>query len=235
MSITDVLRVGRRAVLSVVGRDLFYLREVTPPRLRLGRSDASWCVCPAGLQSDSVFYSFGVGEDVSFELALIERIGLRVEAFDPTPRSLAWVRTQRLPPQFTLHELGLASWDGTAPFSPPLDPAHVSYSMVRNDSTGGAFHAPVRRLATIASILGHTRIHLLKMDIEGAEYDVLPDCLASGLQIDQILVEFHHRWDCIGVSQTKRTIALLKGAGYCIADVSPSGWEYTFLETRDGA
>jgi FkbM family methyltransferase len=233
MSFTDVLRVGRRAVRSIVGRDLFYLRQVRAHRLHLGRPEASWCVCPAGLGSDSVFYSFGVGEDISFELALIERFGLRVEAFDPTPRSLAWIKSQTLPLQFTLHEVGLAAWDGMAPFSPPLDPTHVSYSMVRGASAGPAVSAPVRRLATIARMLGHTRIDLLKMDIEGAEYGVLPDCLASGLLIDQILVEFHHRWDFIGIAETKRVIALLRDRGYRIGNVSPSGCEYTFLRVRN--
>jgi FkbM family methyltransferase len=233
MSIADVLRVGRRAIRSVAGRDLFYLRQVRARRLRLGRPEARWCVCPAGLGSDSVCYSFGVGEDISFELALIERFELRVEAFDPTPRSLAWIKSQPLPPEFTLHEVGLAPWDGTAPFSPPVDPTHVSYSMVRCESAGPAVYAPVRRLATIARMLGHTRIDLLKMDIEGAEYRVLPDCLSSDLQIHQILVEFHHRWDVIGIAETKRAISFLRDRNYRIANVSPSGCEYTFLRARD--
>jgi FkbM family methyltransferase len=229
MSIPDVLRVSRRALRSLVGRDLFYRREVTIPRLWLGAAGASWCVCPVALRPESVVYSFGVGEDVSFELALIERFNVRVNAFEPTPRSLAWVRSQALPAAFVLHEFGLAAWDGTASFSPPLDPTHVSYSMVRSGPAGSAIHAPVRRLATIADMLGHTRINLLKMDIEGAEYAVLADCLSNGLEIDQVLVEFHHRWDFIGVAETKRAISLLKRAGYRIANVSPNGCEYTLL------
>jgi FkbM family methyltransferase len=235
MRIVDVLRVGRRAARSLVGRDVFYRRQVTVPRLRLGKPDASWCVCPSGLGPDSVVYAFGVGEDVSFELALIDRFGLRVDAFDPTPRSLEWIRGQLLPPRFKLHEFGLAAWDGTASFSPPLDPGHVSYSMVRSNPDGSAFRAPVHRLATIAAMLGHTHINLLKMDIEGAEYGVLADCLSSGLEIDQVLVEFHHRWDFVGVAETKRAISLLRHAGYLIAHVSPNGCEYTLLRTPDGA
>lgn len=179
-------------------------------------------------------YSFGVGEDVSFELGLIERFNVCVNAFDPTPRSLTWVRSQALPAAFVLHELGLAAWDGTASFSPPVDPTHVSYSMVRSDQVGSAIRAPVRRLATIAAMLGHTHINLLKMDIEGAEYAALPDCLSSGLEIDQILVEFHHRWSSIGIAATKRAISFLRGAGYRIANVSPSGGEFTLLrDSRD--
>lgn len=229
MVIPDALRVGWRALRSLVGRDLFYRREVLAPRVRLGRPGASWCVCPSGLGPESVVYSFGVGEDVSFDLDLIERYGVRVHAFEPTPRSLAWVRSQALPEAFVVHEFGLGAWDGMASFSPPLDPAHVSYSMLRSDPYGSSIRAPVRRLATISAMLGHGRIHLLKMDIEGGEYAALPDCLASGPMIDQLLVEFHHRWDFVGVAETKQIIALLRSAGYRIADVSANGCEFTFL------
>jgi FkbM family methyltransferase len=234
MTFPDVLRVGRRALRSLVGRDLFYRREVTVPRLWLGQTGFNWCVCPSGLGSRSVVYSFGVGEDVSFELALIDRFNLQVNAFEPTPRSLAWARSQALPPSFVLHEFGLATWDGTASFSPPLNPTDVSYSMVRPGSDGAAIPAEVRRLTTISDMLGHSQIDLLKMDIEGAEYGVLPDCLSSGLEIGQLLVEFHHGWDFIGPAKTKQAISLLHGAGYRIANVSPSGREFTLLHNSWG-
>ncbi len=232
MGISSVLRLGRRALRTLVGRDRFYRREVAVPRMQLGQPGASWCICPTGLGPTSVVYSFGIGEDVSFELELIERFGTAVHAFEPTPRSLTWVRSQSLPQTFVLHELGLASFDGMASFSPPLDPTHVSYSMLRRDRGGSAIRAPVRRLATIAAMLGHVHINLLKMDIEGGEYAVLPDILSSQLRIDQLLVEFHHRWDFVGVAETTRTISLLQGAGYRIADVSASGCEFTLV--RDG-
>jgi Methyltransferase FkbM domain len=48
---------------------------------------------------------------------------------------------------------------------------------------------PVKRLATIMKELGHTRLDVLKMDIEGDEYDVLRDI--ADIPIRQILVEMH--------------------------------------------
>src|SRR3989442_14291321 len=109
MGIPSVLRVGRRALRSLVGRDLFYRRERTVQRMHLGKPDTDWCVCPAGLGPGSVVYSCGVGEDGSVELELIERFGIHVHAFEPTPRSLAWGRSQPLPRQFALYELALGS------------------------------------------------------------------------------------------------------------------------------
>lgn len=78
-------------------------------------------------------------------------------------------------------------------------------------------------------MLGHRRLSVLKLDIEGAEYQVLEDVLGSGIPVDQILVEFHHRWKEIGARQTRRAIARLQAAGWCVAHVSESGMEYTFL------
>jgi FkbM family methyltransferase len=225
----DFLRLSRRALKSLAGRDLFYRRELRVPLASLGSKGTSWCVCPATLGPSSVVYSFGVGEDVSFELALIERFNLRIDAFEPTPRSLAWARSQAFPPGFVLHEFGVAAWDGVASFTPPLDPSHISYSMTIPAANSDVVRAPVRRLKTIASMLGHTRINLLKMDIEGAEYAVLEDILRSDVQVDQILVEFHHRWPSIGVVQTKRAISRLRLRNYRIAHVTPNGCEYTFL------
>jgi len=39
------------------------------------------------------------------------------------------------------------------------------------------------------------------MDIEGAEYEVIDDLIASGIRPKQILVEFHHRFKNVGVKK----------------------------------
>ena len=39
-----------------------------------------------------------------------------------------------------------------------------------------------------------SRIDILKMDIEGAEYDVIDDIINSPVPIAQVLIEFHHRF-----------------------------------------
>ena len=86
---------------------------------RFGSESCGWDVIANGLDRDSVVYSFGVGEDASFDLALIERFGLCVYAFDPTPRSILWVKKQRFPKQFRMQEYGISAFDGTALFAPP--------------------------------------------------------------------------------------------------------------------
>jgi FkbM family methyltransferase len=201
--------------------------------LRLGRGHGRWSVWPDPIRPDSVVYVFGVGRDLSFERDLIKRFEVTVHAFDPTPLSLEWARAQDLPPGLVLHETGIAAHDGVARFAGPAQADWESFSMVRHTGIGETVEVPVARLATLVQRIGGPPPDLLKLDIEGAEYAVLPDVLASGILPRQILVEWHHRWTETGPKATRRAIRQLNEAGYRIAAVSDSGRECVFV--RDPA
>lgn len=224
----------KRAVHTLFGRDSWQGVQIACERISLGRDGARWCVCPDGLGPSSVVYSLGVGEEISFDLELIRRFGVCVYAFDPTPRSIEWLVKQSLPGNFLFHPYGVADFDGHAKFLPPVNPGHVSHTLIERHTPWPAIEVPVRRLRSIMQNLGHDRIDLLKMDIEGAEYAVLKDLLASGIRVKQLLVEFHHRWPEIGVEKTKEAIRDLNSAGYLIFDVSSCGEEYGFLRVTRG-
>jgi FkbM family methyltransferase len=229
-ALQDTRQYIRRAFRAIRSRALWHARQIRCERLHLGNEGAHWCVCPDTLSASSVVYSFGVGEDISFDLELIHRFQVRLHAFDPTPRSIEWIRRQTLPKEFVFHEYGLAEFDGRCKFLPPTNPAHISHTLVQRTSPWPAIELPVQRLATIMQSLGHDRIDLLKMDIEGAEYDVLRDFLSSGLRVGQLLVEFHHRWPEVGIEKTKKAIRELNQAGYRIFNVSTTGEEYGFCK-----
>ena len=61
-------------------------------------------------------------------------------------------------------------------------------------STGSSIHVQVRRLADF--LQQFERVRILKLDIEGAECDVLDDLLETELlsRIDLVLVETHEQW-----------------------------------------
>ena len=209
-------------------------RQVTRALLSLGGTNGygQWTVCPDALDEHSVVYSFGVGEDITFDLAIVEQFNLHLFAFDPTPRSITFIERQRLPPGMRFYPWGIADRDGTARFNPPEDPEHVSHTLLDRPSTREhAIEVPVKRLAGIMAELGHDHIDVLKMDIEGAEYAVIEDIVASRLSIGQILVEFHHRFSGVGPRATRRAIERLNQAGYKIFNVGANRVEFSFIKT----
>lgn len=200
-------------------------REVS----RVGTGYGGWDLANGALHNSSIVYSFGVGTDISFDLGLIDKYGVTVHAFDPTPRSIEWVRKQRLPDQFLLHEYGLGTSDGFMTFYPPDNPDHVSHTAIQKSvPERETIDVPVKKLATIMAELGHSEIAVLKMDIEGSEYAVIEEIASSEIRPRHLLVEFHHRFPSIGVEKTLHAIRSLRQLGYRLYAISDAGEEYSF-------
>ncbi len=231
-SINRLLRI--RKVL--LGRDLYQSKQVKVNRISFGNRYAEWTFCPDNLNGESVIYSFGVGEDISFDLLLMEHFELEVHAFDPSPVSREWLKRQTLPEGFHFYPFGLAGEDGVISFAEPSDPAMKSLRITDQDNYIGPLEKthrlPVHRLPTILEQLGHNRIDILKMDIEGAEYEVIEDIIAAPVPVYQVLIEFHHRFEHLGVTKTRKAIAWLNDAGYRIFNVSSSGEEISFIKQQ---
>jgi FkbM family methyltransferase len=187
------------------------------------------------LSASSVVYSLGVGEDISFDLSLIQRFGLSVYAFDPTPRAMAWVSRQDLPEGFHFMPYGIAGFDGLAKFYPPENPAHVSHTILRRSTTSAkAIDVQMRRLKTVMALRGHSRIDVLKMDIEGAEYEVIDDLIVTGIAPRQLLVEVHYgpTFGHITGRHVNRLVKRLNQYGYRIANICAAGKEYCFVREK---
>lgn len=229
-SYRDWVHRSARFLRSRVGNDIWVPVQVKRKKECLGNEGAAWTILPDNLDERSIVYLFGVGQDISFDLGLIGRFGLKVHAFDPTPRSIDWVKLQQLPVDFVMHEFGVCDYDGTAIFNTPADPKWVSYSLATKAKDPFAIEAPVRKLSSIMKSLGHHHIDLLKLDIEGAEYQVIDDILKDAVKVEQLCVEFHHYRPDVGLAATMKAIHKLNESGYKIFDVSPSGQEYSFLK-----
>ena len=76
------------------------VRQCVVPTHTAGARSGVWTVCPEGLGPDSVVYSFGVGDNIEWERGVIERFGVTVHAFDPTPACVSWLQSQALPDKF---------------------------------------------------------------------------------------------------------------------------------------
>lgn len=136
----------------------------------------------------------------SITQSFIDR-GAVVHAFEPHPEAFARL-TKRFSSEPRVHcynqavskesgilNLYLADADDS------MDAVQASSLMAEKDNISIDRYVQVEaiRLADFLTKLGPVRF--LKMDIEGAEYDVLPDVIDAGLhkQIDYIVVETHER------------------------------------------
>jgi len=190
----------------------------------------NWCICPEGISPSSIVYSLGVGRNISFDIAMIEKYQVQIYAFDPTPLSVEWVKSTPVPEHFHFFDYGIASFDGTAMLYD--NPKHKSQSIrQRPKGKESAIEVRFHKLKTVMDMLGHEKIDILKMDIEGAEYEVIESLLSSNIQVDQLLVEFHHgKFRDIGVSETKRIIEELHRNNFRIFYLSPRQREFSFLK-----
>ena len=214
----------------ILGKEFLAKKDVCLPTEKFGSDYGGWDIVINDINKDSIVYSFGVGEDASFDLALINKFNLTVHAFDPTPKSIEWVGKKNFSNRFVMHEYGIADFDGVVSFNPPENPDHVSHTILDRPSTNeNSISVPVYSLRTIMNKIGHSKIDILKMDVEGAEYDVINELCKSDIRPKQLLVEFHHRFPGVGIDKTKNAINLLKSIGYKLFSVSSINEEFSFI------
>lgn len=229
----NMARVARRRLRTLWGADFSAPMLSGVRSVRIGTEYGGWWVIPELVNADSVVYGVGVGHDITWDLGMIERFGCTVHAFDPTPRSRTWIESQKLTDKFVFHPLGLAATDGVARFVMRSHvPGWSSYD--KSDTTDGAAEVvelQIRRLTTLMSQLGHTHVDVLKMDIEGSEYEVIDDLLMTDVRPSLLLIEFHY-WTNprADVPRTVRAIDSLRGAGYQVFARSPAGPELCFVK-----
>jgi FkbM family methyltransferase len=168
-----------------------------------------------------VAYCAGVGKHMSFELALAKMMSRPVLVFDPSPTGIDTIAASDLT-NLQFFPIGLADRNGSLPFSVPRRPTEGSYSVVQQGLDIVRFEC--LNLPTIMGENGHSTIDLLKMDIEGFEYDIIHQFLDQRIPVRQLCVELHG-W--LRPGQTRKTIARLYREGYRI--IHKNRGEYTFL------
>ena len=195
--------------------------------VRLGSDYGGWIVPRWLLRPGAICYCAGVGEDATFDLELI-RHGCLVFSLDPTPRAIQYGdRLARDVPAFTLLPIGLWSGPGLLRFYAPTDSAHVSHSIVNLQKSATYFEAECTTVRLLANQLGHDHLDLLKLDIEGAEYEVLASVLRHGPLPSTLCVEFDQPTTMKAI---RGMVNDLQTAGY--RPVAIERWNVTFCRTH---
>lgn len=214
----------------VSGKELWLKRDVSLDTVKV----SEWSFIANQLNADSVVYSLGVGDNVEFDLDLIKRFGVTVYAFDPTPYAREWVETQALPEKFAFKPWAASGSNGTLRLYRRVSKrgkrAKVMWTAEGAAGDSSDFiDSPAYTVDSIMRKLQHQRVDLLKMDVEGAEYDIIEGLKSADYPPRQLLVEFHHRFPGIGKERTAASIKILREIGYQIFDVSETGREIGFV------
>lgn len=183
------------------------------------------------LNSSTNLLSFGVGEDVSFDLE-VSNLGVRnIFLFDPTPKAVEYVKGLRLASNFQFYAFGLSDQNEQAKFFLPKNEDNVSGSLLAHKQLDSArvIVVELKKLSTIVEELNIAQIDVLKIDIEGSEYKVLKNILEEKIFPTQICVEFHNNFLKNGKQLYIEVITLLKQEGYQVAAVSKSGKELLLI------
>jgi FkbM family methyltransferase len=205
--------VRRRAMLAA----LAITAPVRPrPALeRLGSGYGGWTVPVDLIGSGWTCLCAGAGIDVSFDLALAERFGATVITVDPTDE--AREHAARADTGGRLRFVHAALWreDGELEMFVAADPTHRTLSSDDLQRTGRSVRVPARSLVSFGPV------DLLKLDIEGAEYDVLP---LIGDDVRVLCVELH---PTRGIRTAVRAVRALRTAGFAL--VARHGADFTFV------
>lgn len=184
------------------------------------------------ISKSSVVYSIGIGTDVSFDKELINRFNCKVYAYDPTPKSIKWVNKNFKNKNFIFFPIGLSEIKGIKDFYLPKNNSHVSGSFIKIDSVdrNEIVKLKFETLLNQLSKNNHNKIDVLKMDIEGAEYEVINHIYNNKINIKQVCVEFHPHLIEDGKNKTKYAIGQLEKLGYNCFGISDSLLEYSFIK-----
>ena len=224
---------------------------------RFGTPYGGWQVPVDVVSPETVVVSAGAGEDISFDLELIRRYRMTVHIVDPTPRARAHVlgvihavegRTpadaDRAHDPSEMYDLtdvgserikyldcGLWNKDQVVRFYAPANPLNVSHSAVNLQKTSEYFEAECLRFNSICARQGISAVEILKLDVEGAEHDVIQDVIAGSLSPRIICVEFDeapHWKELTAFKRVRSSIEDLDEAGYDLCCVD--SWNFTFIQ-----
>ena len=80
------------------------------------------------------------------------------------------------------------------------------------------------------SVIQEEKVTFIKMDIEGAEFEVIHDIICDGIEFGQLCIEVHDRFFENGDKRLKDLMKELHGRGYVLASADSKLQEFTFIK-----
>lgn len=178
-------------------------------------------VCLDLITPGSTIISGGVGNDVRFELELIKRKNTLVVGLDPTTIAEKFISEEKtkipqLKERYVYLKKALSNTNEKIKMFYGENDFMSSISSQHRDAKEGNFF--YCEATTLESLLNeYQNISYLKLDIEGAEYDILNEL--KHISIPQISIEFHHHCsDEYTLEQSIKLIKKIEAMGYDVID-----------------
>lgn len=193
-----------------------------------GTEYGGWNIDQSKIYKGDTIIDAGIGEDISFTEELQKHFenSLNIIGIDPTKKAINYINNVK-PKNYTLIPCAVCvSGIDHLTMYKNIIPSHVSESCEGTHRSVSRYQTYKADTISIAEIRSKTpNISLIKLDIEGAEYDMIHECLG----IPQIAVEFHHF--CIeekSEEDTTNMVELICSLGYNIAYKDDKNTTFTF-------
>ncbi|ACK51534.1 methyltransferase FkbM family [Methylocella silvestris BL2] len=174
------------------------------PTELLGEAD-QWAIPRNSINAQSFIVSAGVGRSITFEEAIIKKFDATVVLLDPSPTGVETMKKKNDTRNIDFLEMGLASQAGEVSFGLPDRADEGSF---RKGGKGDGIVFECISLADLLARYGKNKIDLLKIDVEGFEYEIIESIFEKNLEVEQICVEIHHN-KVIAIDKTLADAALL--------------------------
>jgi FkbM family methyltransferase len=205
------------------------LKDIPSLQLRrLGGVYGGWWVPTSMINSKSVVYCAGVGEDTTFDEEMIQRFGCEIFAFDPTLRAIEYIEARKkagtIDKKFNFRPFGLWREEAVIEFfNPPLNDGNDPGMTIVPTRNGKSIKAKCYSLSDLMKQLGHTHIDVLKMDIECAEHAVLESVTNGTVSPKVVCVEYDQPcWPMKLHGSVKAMLA----AGYSLVCIEAQNYTY---------
>jgi FkbM family methyltransferase len=211
----------RRVFRARVGREV----EVHDdrPTTYLGSEYGGWWVPLDALDRDCVAYSVGAGGDVSFDVDLRRRVGCEVHAFDPTPESARHVAAVG-EPGLAFHPCAIWVRDGDVEMFTAADPRNMALSVANLQNSRTSVSVPCRTIESLRRELGHEHIDLIKLTVDGGEYELVPTLDLERWNTRVLIVAMQHS---APAGRALELVEHLRGRGFApVARKGASGFTF---------
>jgi len=159
----------------------------------LGSDYGYWVVPVDWIDSSWTCYCVGAGGDITFERELLARYSPTVRSFEPDEDYVGRIEiSPEHAARFSAYQMAITPADGPIRMQRTHIPGSRSLSPVHLYDTEDYVEVPGRSLRSLMEEFGDDRVELLKVDVEGGEYELVPTLDLAAMGVRVFCIQLHH-------------------------------------------